>query len=69
MELLGDMGLVAQFRPFGDSVGVGVLVHGLRQTYHWLRNHFGHPIVLLDDVVHVESHFFQFGDRVSVSAR
>jgi hypothetical protein len=30
------------FSPFGDSVSVGArLVHGLRQTYHKLRNHFG----------------------------
>jgi hypothetical protein len=69
MELLGDMGLVAHFCLFGDSVGVGVLVHGLCQTYHRLRNHFGHPIVLLGDVGHVESHFFQFGERVSIGAR
>jgi hypothetical protein len=30
MELLRDMGLVAHFRSFGDSVGVGGFVHGLR---------------------------------------
>jgi hypothetical protein len=30
------------FGPFGDSVSVGVIyVHGLRRTYHRLRNHFG----------------------------
>jgi hypothetical protein len=42
MELLCDVGLVACFSSFGDSVGVSVLVHGLRQKYHRLRNHFGH---------------------------
>ena len=30
------------FNPFGDSVSVGAIeVHGLRQTYHGLKNHFG----------------------------
>ena len=43
MELLGDVGHVeSYFGPFGDGVSVGaILVHGLRQTYHRLRNHFG----------------------------
>jgi hypothetical protein len=42
MELQGDMGLVARFDPYGDTVGVSAkLVHGLRQTYHGLRNYFG----------------------------
>jgi hypothetical protein len=42
MELLGDMGHVKScFDPFGDSVSVGArLMHGLRQTYHRLENHF-----------------------------
>jgi hypothetical protein len=44
MELLADMGHVeSYFGPFRDGVSVGArLVHGLRQTYHRLRNHFGH---------------------------
>ena len=44
MVLLGDVGHVqSYFGPFGDSVSVGArLVHGLRQTYHRLLNHFGH---------------------------
>ena len=44
MELLGDVGHVeSNFCPFGDSVSVGARqVHGLRQTYHSLTNHFGH---------------------------
>ena len=43
MELLGDLGHVEScFSPFGDSVIVGArLVHGLRQMYHRVRNHFG----------------------------
>ena len=42
MELLGDVGHVEScFFPFGDSVSVGARkVHGLRQTYHRLRNRF-----------------------------
>ena len=32
----------ARFGPFGDGVSVGARqVHGLPQTYHRLRNHFG----------------------------
>jgi hypothetical protein len=44
MELLGDVGHVeSHMFLFGDTVSVSTrLVHGLRQTYHWLRNHFGH---------------------------
>jgi hypothetical protein len=43
MEPLGDVGHVeSHFSLFGDSVSVGArLVHGLRQMYHMLRNHFG----------------------------
>ena len=43
MELLGDVGHVeSRFGPVGDSVSVGARqVHGLRQTYHRLRNRFG----------------------------
>ena len=44
MELQGDVGLVeSHFSPFGDRVSVGArYMHGLHQTYHRLRNHFGH---------------------------
>jgi hypothetical protein len=43
MELLDDVGHVdSRFDLFGDFVSVSArLVHGLHQTYHWLRNHFG----------------------------
>jgi hypothetical protein len=51
MELLGDVGhLESRFDLFQVVVSVGArLLHGLRQTYHRLRNHFGHPMVLLGD--------------------
>jgi hypothetical protein len=43
MKLLGDVGHVEScFGLFGDNVCVGGRwLHGLRQTYHRLRNHFG----------------------------
>jgi hypothetical protein len=43
MELLGDVGHVeSHFSPLGDSVSVGARwVHGLRRTYHRLRNQSG----------------------------
>jgi hypothetical protein len=42
MDLLGDKAQVeACFGPFGDSANLNE-VHGLRQTYHRLRNRFGH---------------------------
>jgi hypothetical protein len=42
MELLDDKAQVeARFGSFGDSTNLdGRYVHGLRQTYLWLRNHF-----------------------------
>jgi hypothetical protein len=45
MELLGDVGHVeSHFSLFGDGVSVSVrLVHGLHQTYHRHKNHFGRP--------------------------
>jgi hypothetical protein len=44
MELLGNMGqMEARFGLFGDCVNLDArLVHDLRQTYHTLRNQFGH---------------------------
>jgi hypothetical protein len=43
MELLGDVGHVEScFGPFRDSVSVVARkVHGLRQPYQRIRNHFG----------------------------
>jgi hypothetical protein len=42
MVLLGDVCHVElRFGLFGDCVSVGAsLVHGLRQTYYRLKNHF-----------------------------
>jgi hypothetical protein len=41
MELLGDEAQVeARFGPFRNSANLDE-VHGLRQTYHRLRNRFG----------------------------
>jgi hypothetical protein len=44
MELLAGVGFVeSRFGSFGDSANLDArLVHGLRRTYHRLRNHFGH---------------------------
>jgi hypothetical protein len=44
MELLGNVShLESRFSLFGDGVSVGAReVHGLRQMYHRLKNHFGH---------------------------
>jgi hypothetical protein len=40
--LADEAQLEAHFRPFGDSANLDIrYVHGLRRTYHWLRNHFG----------------------------
>jgi hypothetical protein len=43
MELLGDVAHVeSRFFPFRDGVSIRArYVHGLRQTYHRLRNFFG----------------------------
>jgi hypothetical protein len=43
MELLGDVAHVeSRFGPFHDGVNVRArYVHGLRQTYYRVRNHFG----------------------------
>ena len=72
MEVLGDVGHVgSHFFLFGDSVSVGARqVHGLRQTYHRLRNHFWmHPMVLLGDEAQVEARFGPFGDSVNLDSR
>ena len=43
MVLLCDEAqMEAHFGPFGDSANLDARkVHGLRQTYHWIGNHFG----------------------------
>jgi hypothetical protein len=61
MELLGDVAHVeSRFGPFHDGFSVMArLVHGLHQTYHRVRNHFGctkivsEPMVLLAQTVHL----------------
>ena len=65
MDLLGDVGHVeSRFSPFGDSVSVDArLAHGLRQTYHRLRNRFGR------DEAQVDARFSPFGDSANVDAR
>ena len=63
MVLLGDEAqLEARFGPFGDSANLDARsVHGLRRTYHRLRKSFWtHPMELLGDVGHVESHSVRF---------
>jgi hypothetical protein len=61
----------AQFSSFRESGNLDARsVHGLHQTYHRLRNHFGctrrEP---LGEVGLVKCHFGLFGDSVSVGAR
>jgi hypothetical protein len=71
MELLGDFGHVeSHFGLFHDSVSVGARqVQGLCQTYHLLRNHFRHVIVLLGDEAQVEARFSRVGDSANLDAR
>jgi hypothetical protein len=45
-------------------------VHGLRQTYHRVKNHFlTHPMVLQGDEAQVEARFSWFGDTANLYAR
>jgi hypothetical protein len=72
MVSLGDGAqLEARFGPFIDTANLDARwVHDLHRTYHRLKKLFWtHPMELLSDVDHVESHFFLFGDSVSVGAR
>ena len=60
----------ARFGLFRDSANLNARwVHSLHETYHMLRNQFGHPMELLDDVCHMESRFVLFGDTISFRAR
>ena len=64
MVLLGDEAqLKARFSPFGDSGNIDARwVHGLRRTFHRLRNHFG-------DKALVEARFGPFGYSANYDAR
>ena len=57
MVLLGDEAqLEAHFSLIGDSANLDARsVHGLRRTYHRLRNRLHAPDELLGDMGHVES--------------
>jgi hypothetical protein len=60
----------AHFSPFGDNAYLdSSKVHGLRQMYHKLSNHFGHPMVLLGDEAQVDARFDPFGDSTNLDAR
>ena len=72
MELLGDLGHVeSHFFPFGDSASLGARkVHGLRQTYHRLRNRFlTHSMVPLGDEAQVKACFIPFGESANLDTR
>ena len=72
MVLQGDKAqLEARFGPFGDSANLDARsAHGLRRTYHKLKNRFGPTRwKLLADMGRVESSFGPFGDGVSVDVR
>ena len=71
MVLLGDEAQVkASFVPFGDSANLDARsVHGLRRTYHRLRNHFGRTRWNRWVTRVIESRFGLFGDGVSFGAR
>ena len=63
--------LEAHFGPFGHSGNLDARsAHGLRRTYHKLRNRFGPTRwKLLADMGRVESSFGPFGDGVSFDVR
>ena len=61
MVLLGEEAQVeAHFWPFRDSANIDARwVHGWRRTYHRLGKSFWtHPMELLGDMGHLESHLF-----------
>ena len=79
MECLGDMGHVEPcFDLFGDSVSVGASqVHGLRKTYHRLRNRFGRTrwtslvtwVMWILVLVHLETVLVSVQDRCRFAPR
>ena len=79
MELLGDKAqLGARFGLFGDSANLDARsVHGLRRTYHRLRNHFGHArwnsyvTWVMSNImsIHLETVLVSLQDRFAVCAK
>ena len=79
MELVGDPGHIeSRFGPFGDGVSVGARqVHGLRQTYPRLRNHFGRGqwnsymrwVMLNLVLIRLETVLMSVQDRCTVCAK
>jgi hypothetical protein len=70
--LLGDKAqLEAHFGQFRDSANLDTRsVHGLRQTYHRLRNRFWtHSMVLLGDETQLEARFGPSRDSDKLNAR
>jgi hypothetical protein len=61
MLLLGDEAQEqARFSLFRDTGNLDARqVHGLHQTYRWLRNRFG-PVVFLSDEAQVHARFSSF---------
>ena len=79
MVFLGDVGHVeSRFGPVGDSVSVSARqVHGLRQTYPRLRNHFGRAqwntymrwVMLNLVLIRLETVLMSVQDRCTVCAK
>ena len=68
--LANDAQVVARFYPFGDRVNQHKIVARLAPNIPKAQKSFlMHPMELLGDVGHVESHFGPFGVSVSVGAR
>ena len=60
----------ARFSPFGGIVNLDAwLLHGLRWTYHRLRNVLDAPNGTPCDEAQVEASFGSFGDSANLDAR
>jgi hypothetical protein len=59
------------FGPFGDNISVSAReVYGFAPNVPQAQKSFSmHPMELLDDMGHLESHFSLFGAIVSIGAR
>jgi hypothetical protein len=74
MVLVGDEAQVeARFSLFGDSANLDARLHGLRRTYHRLRNHFGRTLVTWDMsnliLVHLDIVLVSVQDRCIVCTK